>query len=174
MLRRLLLGLCEGLVVGLAFGLGVARGLGLVTPGAILAAALSGCAGFVIGLIAGRPVWARDAKTEALLKAVAGAVGGAALSFALRRWLSFGVDLSSLSLGTGPAGQLSALTLPAVATGLALFFELDDDSARSSSKLRAKADSRPRVAAHEAPLDDAEDNDVLADEVDRELEREKR
>jgi len=174
MLRRLLVGLCEGLVIGLALGVGIARGLGLVAPGAIVAAALSGCAGFVIGLVAGRPVWARNAKTEALLKAIAGAVGGAALSFALRRWLSFGVDLSSLSLGSGPAGQLSALTLPAVTTGLALFFELDDDGAGSSSKLGAKPDSRQRIAAHHLPLDDAEDSDASADEVDRELEREKR
>lgn len=174
MLRRLLVGLCEGLVIGLALGVGVARGLGLVAPGAIAAIALSGGAGFLIGLIAGRPIWARDAKTEALLKAIAGAVGGAALSFALRRWLNFGVDLSSLSLGSGPAGQLSALTLPAVTTGLALFFELDDDGAHSPTQSRSKPDAKQRIAAHHPPPADAEDSDALGEEVDRELEREKR
>src|SRR5882757_5336317 len=127
MLRRLLLGLSEGLAIGLALGIACARGLGLGSPGSIAAGALAACAGFAVGLIAGRPIWAKSAKTEALLKAAAGALGGFGLSFALRRWLKVEVDLSAFSLGAGPAGQLSAVVLPAVTTALALFFELDDD-----------------------------------------------
>src|SRR4051794_26413702 len=109
MFRRLLVGLSEGLVIGLALGVACARGLGLASPGSIIAGGLGAFTGFVVGLVAGRPIWARSAKTEALLKAAAGALAGFGLSYALRRWLTWELDLSALSLGKGPAGNLSAL-----------------------------------------------------------------
>lgn len=171
MLRRLLLGLCEGLVIGLALGLACARGLGLGSPGAVVAAALSALAGFAIGLVAGRPIWARNAKTEALLKAAAGALGGLGLSFVLRHWLKLKVDLNAFSLGAGPAGQLSALVLPAVTTALALFFELDDDGGQSSGGSRALRSQKQRVEPElsgSASSDDAQDR---ADEVEPKLEK---
>jgi len=135
MLRRLLLGLVEGLVIGLALGVGSARGLGLSAPGGIALAVLAAGAGFLVGLVAGRPVWARDAKTEALLKAGVGALGGAGLSFAAAHWLKVPLDLSAFQLGVGPAGMLSSATLPLVATVLALVFELDDSKDKAKSKL---------------------------------------
>ena len=138
MLRRMLLGLFEGLVIGLALGVGAARGLGLSAPGGVIALLLGAGAGFLVGLVAGRPVWSRDGKTEALLKAGAGALGGAGLSFAAGHWLKVPLDLSAFELGAGPAGTLSAAVLPLVASALALFFELDDDGANRAP---------PRVAA---------------------------
>ena len=136
MLRRLLLGLVEGLVIGLALGVGSARGLGLSAPGGIALALLGAGAGFLVGLVAGRPVWARDAKTEALLKAGVGALGGAGLSFAAEHWLRVPVNLSAFQLGAGPAGLLSSVALPLVTTVLALFFELDDSKDEAQNKLR--------------------------------------
>jgi hypothetical protein len=171
MFRRLVLGLSEGLVIGLVLGVACARGLGLDSPGGIVAALLGALAGFAVGLIAGRPIWARNAKTEAFLKAGAGALGGFGLSFALRHWLKVPVDLSAYSLGSGPAGQLSALALPAISTALALFFELDDDSARSSADPPAKGGAKQRIDAElseSASLDDTEES---TDEVDHELEK---
>jgi hypothetical protein len=171
MFRRLLLGLCEGLVIGLVIGVACTRGLGLGSPGSLVAAALGTLAGFAVGLVAGRPIWARDAKTEALLKAAAGALGGLGLAFALRRWLKVEVDLSAVSLGAGPAGQLSAVVLPALSTVLALFFELDDDGAHGSGEPRAKGAGKHRVDPELPDSALADDSEALADEVDRKLEK---
>ena len=171
MLRRLLLGLSEGLVIGLALGVACARGLGLGSPGGIVAAALGALAGFAVGLVAGRPIWARNAKTEALLKAAAGALGGFGLSFALRHWLKVEVDLSAYSLGRGPAGQLSALALPAVSTALALFFELDDDGARSSNEPPAKRSARRRVDAELSEAETVDDTEQSTDDVEQKAEK---
>ena len=152
MVRRFLLGLSEGLVIGLGLGVAAARGLGFTTPGPLVAALLAGVVGFLVGLVAGRPVWARDAKTEALLKAGAGALVGAGLSFALGRWLTAPVDLSQFALGAGPVGKLTAISLPAIACALALFFELDDDGSIAPKKARSALEQRvapPGAAAHE-------------------------
>ena len=135
MLRHLLLGLMEGLVIGLALGAGAARGLGLSAPGSFVLALLSAGAGFLVGLVAGRPVWARAAKTEAMLKAGVGATGAVGLSFAAQHWLKVSLDLSTFHLGAGPAGMLSSAVVPLVATVLALFFELDDSNGKLNSKL---------------------------------------
>ena len=171
MFRRLLLGLCEGFVIGLALGVACARGLGLGSPGAVVAAALGALAGFAIGLVAGRPIWALNAKTEALLKAAAGALGGVGLSFALRRWLKLEVDLSALLLGAGPAGQLSAVVLPAVTTALALFFELDDDGGRSSGGSRTVRSQKQRVEPALSDSASSEADEGRADNVEHEFEK---
>ena len=142
MLRRLLLGLLEGLAIGLALSLGSARWLGLAAANSAEALLLGAAAGLLVGLIAGRPVWAREAKTEALLKAVVGAVGGAGLSLAAGHWLTTPLDLSAYRLGVGPLGMLSTVTLPLVATVLALFFELDDSP---STRGKARLQSAPRL-----------------------------
>jgi hypothetical protein len=171
--RRLLLGLTEGLVIGLALGVACARGLGLGAPGTVVALGLGAVAGFVIGLVAGRPIWARNAKTEAILKAAAGAVGGVLLSLAVRRWLNFALDLRAFSLGAGPAGQLSIVMLPAVATALAVFFELDDDGPRSPDGASVKAGARQRVQISNADSDStsADDSELFDDEVEHKVEK---
>ena len=126
MLRRFFLGLIEGLVIGLGVAVASARGLGLSTPDRVTATLLAAAVGFLVGLVAGRPVWARDAKTEALLKASVGALVGAGASLGLAHLLHAPVDLSSFELGVGPVGNLLAVSLPAIACALSLFFELDD------------------------------------------------
>ena len=171
MLRRLLLGLVEGLVIGVAVGVATVRGLGLVAPGAVVLALLGALAGFAVGLVAGRPIWARNAKTEALLKAAAGALGGFGLTFALRHWLKVPVDLAQYSLGAGPAGQLSALALPAVTTALGLLFELDDDGKRSSGDPNAKRPSKQRVGTTSTDPVAFDEEEESADVVDRKLEK---
>ena len=165
MLRRLLLGLTEGLVIGLALGLSATRLLGLDAPGGIVAALLGASAGFAVGLVAGRPIWARNAKTEALLKAAAGALAGAGLSFALRRWLKVELDLNAFSLGAGPAGQLSALALPAISTLLALFFELDDDGARGDSAPATTPATKRRIDAETPDLSSLDDSEESAEDA---------
>ena len=146
MFRRFLLGLLEGLSIGIALALAAVRGLGLATPGAWVAALLAAGVGFLVGLVAGRPIWAKNAKIEALLKAGAGALVAALLSLAARRWLHAPVDLSEFSLGIGPVGELTAVSLPAIACALSLFFELDDSNAATppTEPVKARVTAAPR------------------------------
>lgn len=139
-----LLGLSKGLVIGIALAVVAARGLGLSAPNPLFAALLAGVAGSLVGLVAGRPIWDRDAKTEALLKAAVGALIGVGSSFALRRWLPVPLNLSSYGLGAGAAGTLAALCLPLISAVLAMFFELDNGAEREP-KTRAPLASRQRV-----------------------------
>jgi hypothetical protein len=163
MLRRFLLGLIEGLVIGLALAVASARGLGLATPGRVTAAVLAGAVGFLVGLVAGRPVWARDAKTEALLKAGVGALVGAGLSLALGHWLAAPVDLSQFALGAGPVGKLPAVSLPAIACALSLFFELDDTSSRTAP---ARVAAPPAQKRQTLPANDDAELAELAEPSD--------
>lgn len=145
MLRRLTMGLIEGLVIGLALGFAATRGLGLNAAAGVTASLLGAATGFAVGLVAGRPIWARDGKTEALLKAGAGALVGSALAFAAARWLKVAVDLSAFQLGAGPVGKLPAALLPLLAITLALFFELDDGTSPPPPRI-ASAPPKPRSA----------------------------
>ena len=162
MLRRLLVGFAEGLVIGVALALAAVRGLGLnaSATSALVSALLAGGAGFVVGLIAGRPIWARDAKTEALLKAAVGALVGVGLSFALGRWLSIPLDLGAYSLGAGPAGKLAAVSLPLIASALALFFELDNTGGGEAKPPLTEARAKLR-------LDTSREPDELLSDLDQ-------
>src|ERR1700734_3192289 len=114
MLRRLLIGLVLGLIVGgLAaaalvaglhmplFALG-AGGIGL----AYLAAAVTGV---LTGLVAGKPIWASGAKIEAGLKAFFGALLATGLMFALRQWVHFQPDMAFLMPGIDPVDVHTAV-----------------------------------------------------------------
>jgi hypothetical protein len=171
MLRRVLLGLLEGLVIGIALGMACARGLGLGAPNTLEASLLGAVGGFAIGLIAGRPIWARNAKTEALLKATAGAVAGVLLALALRRWLNLTLDLNAFSLGAGPAGQLSAIELPAVTTALAVFFELDDDGTRAAAAPVVKNVGRHRIDTELSDSSSSDDSELFDEEAERKVEK---
>ncbi|MEO8906152.1 MAG: hypothetical protein ABI627_31910 [Polyangiaceae bacterium] len=165
MLRRILLGLFEGLVIGLTLGVGAARGLGLIAPGGVTAWLLGAGTGLVVGLVAGRPVWSRDGKTEALLKAGAGALGGAGLSFAAGHWLKAPLDLSAFQLGVGAYGMLTGAVLPLVATALALFFELDDDGAGRAPARLATGSKRQRLPAPGGSADTSTPAELELDEA---------
>lgn len=162
MLRRAFLGLFEGLVIGLGLGALCAH-LGLAAPGAVMRALLAGGAGFLVGLVAGRPVWARAAKTEALLKAGVGALVAAALSFALGRWLTLPIDLTAYGLGAGAAAGLAAVALPAIACALALFFELDHTEGPDAKALPSEARRKQRLAQNE--LEELSELEALDDEA---------
>ena len=152
MLRRLFVGLAEGFVIGMALALVAVRGLGLnPAMSALVMALLAAGAGFVVGLIAGRPIWARNAKTEALLKAAVGALVGAGLSFALGRWFTMPLELGAYSLGAGPAGKLAAVSLPLIATALALFFELDNTGSGEAQPGLAEPGPKQRLRESREP-----------------------
>ena len=64
MLGRLITGILKGLVLGGLVGFGLVK-LGMAVPAAWLAYVAAAITGVLIGLIAGKPIWAPDARIEA-------------------------------------------------------------------------------------------------------------
>ncbi|HXX70370.1 MAG TPA: hypothetical protein VEK07_24530 [Polyangiaceae bacterium] len=156
MVRRLVVGLVLGLIVGALLAAGLVS-LKWTTfsggGGALLAYASAVCTGVLTGLVAGKPIWASEARIEATLKAVFGALISAGLMYALRRWAgTWTMDLSAFGAG-GPAaaGQLPAVSLPLIGAGLGALFELDNtgdkEPKRVPKKDAGKPGARRRVAS---------------------------
>jgi hypothetical protein len=185
MLRRLLVGLVLGLLVGGAVAAGLIAGLGVRTftdtSGTIFAYLAAAISGVLTGLVAGKPIWASGAKVEAGLKALFGALLGAAAMFATRRWGGWlGIqNLPAIPVlgmnGSTAVGDLPALSLPLVAALLGALFELDntgDDAdsgkgagatpsrrrldAATAGKSKTRLPKTPGHAEDEEPDDDAE------------------
>jgi len=174
MLGRLILGIVKGLIVGGLLGFGLAK-LGYGAPIAIVAYLAAALAGVLVGLVAGKPIWAKDAKIEAGMKAVVGALLGAGLMFVARKWLGFQmpVDLKTLadantSLGEtnvlGSFGGLAVTSLAFVAAVLGGFYEVDntpdaagDDKAEGGARVAEGKDKARIVAAAEGDDEDLEE-----------------
>lgn len=179
MIGRLLLGLLKGILVGGLFGFGIANIPGLAAPGAVAHYLLAAAAGVLVGLVAGKPIWAKDAKIEAGMKALVGAVIGAGLMFAVRRWMTvpfpdvaalakFTVPNTSLGESAGSHGTIGGLALTsfALVTGVLGMFYDADNTPGAEDKSKAATDtkdaSKTRVATSKAPAIDLDD---LEDEV---------
>lgn len=127
MLRRLLVGLLKGVVVGGAIGALLHFGLGLTQISASwMNYSLYALVAAVVGLIAGQPFWRRGAGVAAILKALFGLGVGAGLYALGSNYVRVPVDGFSLfRLGTEfPHAPL--LFAPAVAALYGMFVELDD------------------------------------------------
>jgi hypothetical protein len=165
MLKRLLLGLIEGLLLGGALAAVVVRVLGMPVFDAALFAYLAAvAAGALTGLVAGRPIWRKGASLEAGLKAIAGVGLSVGLLFATRRWLKVEFDLSVIGAGRGTLGALPALTLPLLSAALSVIFEIDNNAGetRTASPIRTRVSSE----RGEAPIDQN-----LSEETDEEANR---
>jgi hypothetical protein len=141
--------------------------LGFAAPGAMVAYIVAPCIGVLIGLIAGKPIWAKDAKIEAGMKAFVGALFGAGLMYVARRWLTMDLPISlgelsapNLSLAqtgaNGTLGGLAITSLAAIAAVLGGFYAADHDpseGAASADAAKTPAKAGKRIAAAE---DDAE------------------
>lgn len=170
MVRRLLVGLGKGLLVGGALALLLIYGAGLSAFGAGLAYLMAAVTGVVTGLIAGKPIWADDARIEAGLKAVVGALVGAAVMFGLRKWVGVSVDLGAF--GQGVLGELPLTSLPVIATLLALFYELDNSGGDGGEKKQGA--QKQRIAAESSGSSALEEDELDADEASAPAAREKR
>jgi hypothetical protein len=139
MVKRLMVGMVVGLVVGVAAAAALSQGLRIVaftgSLGALVAYAASAVTGAVTGLVAGKPIWAGNAKTEAGLKAAFGALFAAAAMFALRQWaLGWTLDLPALHAGgPAPVAQLPAASLPLIGAVLGGFFGIDNSGDEASA-----------------------------------------
>lgn len=155
MLGRLLIGLVKGLVIGGLLGFGLAK-LGLGAPIALVAYPAAALAGILVGLVAGKPIWAKDAKIEAGMKAFVGAILAAGLMFAARKWLTMGVALPLQGIvgaeaSAGALGTLAITSLAMITAVLGGFYEADNDPAEGEGQGGASTGKRVeggrRVAA---------------------------
>lgn len=178
MLGRLLIGIVKGLLVGGLVGFALAK-LGFAAPGAIIAYLAAAMTGVLVGLIAGKPIWAKDAKIEAGMKAFVGALLGVGLMYAARRWLTMPLPIAlgplaaaNTSLGeaatsTGSVGGLAITSLAATAALLGGFYEADNDPAEGEQSTPGGAKRAPagnkRIAAAEADEEADEELDAEAD-----------
>jgi len=99
MLKRLIVGLVIGIVAGAALGFGLLQLLANPMSGA-LGYAFAAMTGVLVGLVAGKPIWAKGALVEAGLKAFIGALLACGLLFGLRF-----VPLTLPALAGAPAAQ---------------------------------------------------------------------
>lgn len=168
MLKRLIVGLVLGTVIGGVFAAVLVQGLGMmVFTNAVFAYLAAAATGIITGLVAGKPIWSADGKIEAGLKAFFGVLLGLGGMFALRTWANVNVDLSMLKAGEGALGSLPAASLPIIAAVLAGFYEIDnspseggdkkDDGASSGASSKKTSGKKVRVADEDEA---AEDEDV--------------
>lgn len=163
MLRRLFTGLVLGLIIGGIAAVVLIKGLGVTVMAGLLAYAAALVTGAVVGLVAGKPIWAEGAWIEGLLKTFFGALLGAGGMFLLQKFAGMELDLSRFQAGSGPLGALPIVALPVIATVLSVFYELDNTDAPQEEKghrvagkapapkLRAPASSRrPEVESPDA------------------------
>lgn len=162
MLRRLLLGVFKGILIGGLVGSLCVFGLGLPLLTGVLSylAAIFTCV--FVALFAGKPVWARGAWIEVLLKSVAAAVLGFGVLYAVRNWLD--TTLSAGPLGQGALSELPLVMLPLVATVLAVFFEIDNADEPTASQ---DDGSRRQRVAGETAADDVVDEEPASERVDQ-------
>jgi hypothetical protein len=171
---RLLIGLIKGLVIGALAGYGLAAA-GAAVPGAAIAYPVAALVGMLVALVAGKPIWAKDARIEVGMKAAAGAVLAPGLLWLARRFLGFEIPfdvatLPGLQAVSGPltVGMFSGTSLAAVAAVLAGFFDADNQPG-SADEAPAKSEaSRQRVDTSAAPKATAKDDvDLEAAAEDR-------
>jgi hypothetical protein len=170
MVKRLIVGLFLGAVIGAILAGLLVQGLGIQTfdasafgaAGAYLAAAVTGV---MTGLVAGKPIWSADGKIEAGLKAFFGALLALGGMFVLRQWVHLEVDLTAMKAGAAEVGQLPAASLPIIAAVLAAFFELDNNEPKEPKDKDADPDqaqpgSKLRVAGAAAADDEEEEEEA--------------
>jgi hypothetical protein len=177
MLGRLVIGIVKGLIVGALVGFGMMK-LGFAAPGAVVAYLAAAFTGVLIGLIAGKPIWAKDAKIEAGMKAFVGALLGVGLMVAARRWLTMPVPfslgpLADPSLGEAAGspetiGGLAITSLAAIAALLGGFYEADNDP---SEVQEAPKTANKRLAASGRRIANEGSSEESAEELDGEADK---
>ncbi len=163
MLRRFLLGTLEGALIGAALGALLVYGLHIALLAGVLGYLAAVVTGLCVAAIAGKPIWARGAWVEVLLKAIAAAALGAAGMFLMRHYLD--VSLSAGPLGTGLPAELPLVALPFLATVLAIFFELDntgDDEEIAPAKASVREPELKRFPEQDASPLEEEDAEPAA------------
>lgn len=178
MFARLIVGILKGLVVGGLLGFALVKlNVSLFVGGlAIVGYIAAAVTGIFIGLIAGKPIWAKDAKIEAGMKAFVGALLGAGLMFGLRKLQLPLADAVLSAFGVMTKDPQTLATFPVTALALVAavlggFYDADntpepesasksDNSASSSGKAVPKQRVATPAADEDLGLDEDEDLSV--------------
>jgi hypothetical protein len=172
MLGRLLVGMVKGLLVGALLGFGLVK-LGWAVPGVVVAYLAAAVAGVVVGLVAGKPIWAKDAKIEAGTKAFVGALLSLGLMAAARQWLTMEVPVPVGSLvpyhhDTLTLGGFAMTSLAAIAGLLGGFYEADNDASSEEAAppgaAKGKAGKPQRIAAEASSGEEEEETESESDQ----------
>ncbi|RLB65278.1 MAG: hypothetical protein DRI90_02435 [Deltaproteobacteria bacterium] len=154
MALRLIVGLLKGLVLGGLVGYGLlAAGLSwgwLAYPAAALV-------GVLVAMVAGKPIWAEDARIEVGMKSAAGAILAPGMMWLVRHFLTMGLPfdpsalpgLASVSASSVTLGTFFVTSLALVGAVLAGFFDADNQPGGAEQKgaSQAKAGrSKQRIA----------------------------
>ena len=155
MVKKVVLGLVEGALLGGVVAVALSRLHAGWGP--LVAYAATAFVGALVGAVAGKPIWARAAKLEGLLKSLAGAFIAATALYGARKWLNgVHVDFEALGGGAGPIGQVPSAALPIIGASLGFVFQIDDALGGDSEP--------PRRRVVEASPESAEQTDVEDDE----------
>jgi hypothetical protein len=141
MFKRLIVGIVIGIVMGALAAAAVVKGLAVTSflDRSMLAYVAALATGAFVGLVAGKPVWAKGAWIEVGLKAFFGSLLAAGGMFALRKWGGMSLDLSAIGAGAGQIRDLPTVTLPVIATVLSVLYEVDNTESPAESGSVAKA-----------------------------------
>lgn len=167
MLGRLLVGIVKGIVLGGLLGFALVK-LGQAVPIAVVAYVAAAVTGILIGLIAGKPIWAKDAKIEAGMKAGVGALLAMGLMFAARKWLTMPVPGALLDVtranvqGAAPSvGQFAMTSLAAVAAVLGGFYDADNTPEPEKADAKGEKAAAPKARIAEPPADEELEDESL-------------
>jgi hypothetical protein len=129
----------------------------------VVAYAAAALVGGLVGAVAGKPIWVREAKLEGLLKSLAGAFVAAVAMYGARKWLAgVHVNLQAFGWGAGPIGQVPAAALPAIGAGLGFVFQIDDALGGDSEPPRRRVAETSRAPEEPAGADESEESEHRA------------
>ncbi len=147
MLKRLVVGLLKGVVVGALLGAAVHFGLGWTDASGLLGYLLAMGAGATSGVLAGTPPWRQATWIESLLKAGAGLGVGALLYWLGVRWGDFPLPFALPGLAAGSSWtRAPILFMAAVSAVFGALVELDNTGDEppvergSAKKVRARVE----------------------------------
>lgn len=150
MIGRTLMGLVTGLLLGGVIAAGLVFGLGWASLPFWLMAMAMAMTGALVGLVAGKPIWAEGARIEAGLKAGFGAVLAVLALWLLNRYTGL-TNATALPFGHAKhvVGQVSVLAFPMIAALLTTLFEIDNtpESDEAKEKRAEIAASKGEAAA---------------------------
>lgn len=137
MIGRTLMGLVTGLLFGGVIAAGLVFGLGWASLPFWMMAIAMVLTGALVGLVAGKPIWAEGARIEAGLKAGFGAVLAVVALWLLNRYTGL-TNATALPFGHAKhvAGQVSVMAFPMIAALLTTLFEIDNTPESEEAKAK--------------------------------------
>ncbi|MBX3247651.1 MAG: hypothetical protein KF901_10780 [Myxococcales bacterium] len=162
MLRRFVLGLLKGALLGGAIGAAFHWGLGWTQGEGLLLYLVAMGAGATSGVLVGKPPWQQDAWIESVLKAVAGLGFGALLYWITSTWAGFGVPFALPGVNAGtPWTQIPLVVSTIVSLLFGILVELDHTGGGADTPRAPRKQAAPPKARAAALVVDVEDAELV-------------